>query len=157
MNQIPFFVYGTLIPGQSNDHYWRNQIVNAEPATLENAYLFSLGRFPMLIESQGMEADDLDHVGRSDLNRLRPNRVKGVLITVTATCYEFILKELDVLEGYNREDEAKSLYLRRERNVSDRSGQTRLAWAYIGKLSYTIGHPLIEDGDWVNYFQNCSV
>ena len=47
---LPFFVYGTLLPGQPNAHLWGDGIVAQQNATLANGRLYDLGAFPMLVE-----------------------------------------------------------------------------------------------------------
>ena len=79
--QLPFFVYGTLIPGQPNDHLWGNAIVSAESAILANCQLFDMDYYPMLVEQCG-------------------SSVRGKLITVKEDAYLETLTRIDALEGF---------------------------------------------------------
>jgi gamma-glutamylcyclotransferase (GGCT)/AIG2-like uncharacterized protein YtfP len=46
------FVYGTLLPGESNRHYMNNAHLVADDA-LENAQLYNCGPYPMLLPGRG--------------------------------------------------------------------------------------------------------
>ena len=131
----PFFVYGTLIPGQPNDHHWQNAIVAYQPALFYHGRLYAWPNFPILLEAEpaagGMP-------------------IEGVLVEVDANRYTAVLSALDKLENYNPADEAHSPYLRRTRRVTLASGQTQVAWLYLGQRPYLPPEDaLIEDGDWL--------
>ncbi|MEM7802974.1 MAG: gamma-glutamylcyclotransferase family protein [Chloroflexota bacterium] len=145
IDNLPFFVYGTLIPGQSSSTLWNRGITQSQDAYLTNSLLYSLGDFPMLIDS-----DQPD--GISFLN-YKSARVKGKLVMVDSLQYRAIVSELDRYEGYFPENEAESLYLRRRRWVTLDSGKQKLAWAYIGKITYTKDRPVVPGGDWISYIQ----
>lgn len=50
--RLPFFVYGTLIPGQPNDHLWQGAIGSLEAAVFDNGRLYDMGFYPMLVEGR---------------------------------------------------------------------------------------------------------
>lgn len=120
----PFFVYGTLLPGQPNTVLWQRCVERVEEAVLENGRLYSLGHFPMLIEAEG-------------------GAVKGVLLTVRAAAYKQVLVRFDWLEA--------GAYRRVLRRVLTENGRLAEAWTYVGWPEYVVGRPLIANGDWRNY------
>ncbi len=126
-----FFVYGTLLPGQPNAHYWGDSVMQITAATLHNATLYDMGSYPMLIG--------------------RPNSsVQGALVTVHPDRYDALLVQLDRLETYNPDDHANSMYVRMRRTVVTASGARVKAWVYVGKEKYVRGmEPL--GGDWIAY------
>ena len=153
MDQLPFFVYGTLIPGQANDYFWRGSILSAEPAVFPNATLFQLDGFPMLLEDQTTSSTpDVDN--HHQIGRQTNRTVKGKLLRVDPRDYELILTDLDRLEGFNPSRPENSLYFREKRPVYLADGRSKLAWAYIGNPTYTRGRPIISDGDWVSFLEN---
>ncbi|GAC1408813.1 MAG: hypothetical protein NVSMB52_21630 [Chloroflexota bacterium] len=126
------FVYGTLKRGQSNHEILTPFIRAIEPAWIRGL-LFDLGDFPALVEGEGKAWGDIVHVNHVDLPRL--------------------LGILDRLEGYHPEDEASSMYIRREVIVSTHTQQDERAYAYF----YNPHHPALpllsslqhlESGDW---------
>jgi len=143
LTQIPFFVYGTLLPNQPNFHLWGDGIVAMEDARLHNGRLHDLGNYPMLIEAGNQQ-------------------VHGKLITVAADSYQKIMTQLDTLEGYNPEQPHASAYRRIEREVEGANslpprksgGRLHSAWIYIGQEPYTFGMPFIESGNWTTYIAN---
>ncbi len=131
----PFFVYGTLIPGQPNGHHWQNAIISYQPATFYHGRLYAWPTFPILLEADpaagGMP-------------------IEGVLVEVDARYYTAVVAALDQLENYNPADEAHSPYLRRTRRITLASGQTRVAWLYLGQRPYLPPEEnLVQDGDWL--------
>ena len=132
LQQIPFFVYGTLIPGQPNDHLWRGGIKSIETAVFRNGKLYDLGHYPMLVE---------EGVGT----------VRGKLISVANGQYKDILQRLDSLEGYNPEQPSKSSFRRIKREVTTGTGQKFLCWLYVGRQEFVLDGKMIPSGDWENY------
>lgn len=129
---LPFFVYGTLIPGQPNDHLVQGRIIAQEPATFSHGRLWAFPTFPMLEETT------------------TGHPVQGVLLTLDPAHYEQAVQELDELEEYDPLQEADSPYLRRQRTVFTAAGQAITAWVYVGQTAVIPPHlPLIESGDWV--------
>ena len=132
LEQIPFFVYGTLIPGQPNDHLWGEGIRRVETAVFAHGKLFDMGTYPMLVE------------GGAGI-------VQGKLISVANGSYEEILARLDYLEGYAPEQPTASGYRRVKREVITLSGRSVLSWVYVGRLDQAGGFELIPGGKWVTY------
>lgn len=127
----PFFVYGTLIPGQENDHLWGNSIVDQQEAQFSGAVLYSFDYFPMLIC-----VDDPCKI------------VKGMIVTIDQTGYSRILQTVDRLEEFDPADEANSPYRRQAHRVTTANGTACTAWVYVGRPAWVRGRPRIESGDW---------
>lgn len=125
----PFFVYGTLLPGQPNFYLWGKAIVQMETAVFPNGRLYDMGHYPMMIEQRG-------------------EQVKGRLITVQPADYTAVLACLDSLEGYNPQQQTASAYRRLERIVALEDGRSVMAWIYLGQPRYVTGMPPILSGDW---------
>jgi gamma-glutamylcyclotransferase (GGCT)/AIG2-like uncharacterized protein YtfP len=141
VERYPFFVYGTLIPGQPNDYYWQDCIGEMEEAILSNGRLFDMGSFPMLLEG-----GDKPVTGRI----MYPKR------ELKDEDYQLLVQRLDSLENYNPDDVDNSPYYRVLRTVHLIDNEPETAWVYLGRPIYTQGRPLIPDGDWVNYSANGS-
>ena len=135
---LPFFVYGTLLPGQPNYALWADAIRAAEEAWLENGRLYDLGRYPMLVETEG-------------------GRVQGLLVTVDPEQYPAVLARLDWLEGYNPEAPAHFGYRRVARSVCLAGGRVAQAWVYVGQIDYGAALPVVPNGDWLAYTQRLFV
>ena len=60
---LPFFVYGTLLTGQSNAQLLRGAIARTRAAKLSGAQMFDMGPYPMIIEGEG------ENLGRTHRNR----------------------------------------------------------------------------------------
>ncbi len=101
LERWPFFVYGTLIPGQPNEHLWGKAIATIETAVITNCQLYDMGYYPMLVEQQGAA-------------------VHGKLITVQYQAYENILARLDNLEGFVPDQPTDSTYRRVQTGCDDR-------------------------------------
>ena len=129
---LPFFVYGTLLPGQPNHYLWGDAIVQMETAVFPNGRLYDMGSYPMMIEQPG-------------------EQVKGRLITVHMAAYTAVTVNLDMLEGYDPEQPAASAYRRLERVVQGENGRFVTAWIYLGLPKYIKGLPPIPSGDWIAY------
>jgi gamma-glutamylcyclotransferase (GGCT)/AIG2-like uncharacterized protein YtfP len=119
--QLPFFVYGTLKPGEEN--YLRllaDRTVEETPATLAGAALFTQGPYPFLLTAPDLllPGDDL---------------VQGVLIASPPAQYGAVLAELDALEGYVAGG-ADNLYERVVCEVATAGGPRR-AWVYVAGAS----------------------
>ncbi len=131
-NALPFFAYGTLLPGQVNAHFWGDTILTMETAVLPNGRLYDLGHYPMLLEAEG-------------------SPVKGMLITVDPAQYETVLARLDALEGYDSAQSEQSEYVRVKRVVERRNGRTQTAWVYMGNITFQPTLPIVKNGDWATY------
>jgi gamma-glutamylcyclotransferase (GGCT)/AIG2-like uncharacterized protein YtfP len=162
---LPFFVYGTLLPGQPNYPLWAAAIRSEQPATLPNGRLYDmaqlgLGHYPLLVEDMGNSRDD----GRSAANQALtfpspPARqgntvvgvVVGVMVEIGSLHYQTVLRTLDRLEGYRPERAEESFYRRVPRLVRLASGGQEVAWVYLGRAANVAGLEAIEGGDWKAY------
>ncbi|MDG4864991.1 gamma-glutamylcyclotransferase [Streptomyces sp. T-3] len=133
---LPFFVYGTLRPGEHNhDLFLRGRVAAEEPGLLTGAVLYEGPGYPYAVEAPGGE-------------------VRGELVSARPEAYPALLAELDRLEDYAPGD-PQSLYLRVAREVTrTASGTPVLAWVYVAAPAVTArlrahGTP-IEGGDWLN-------
>lgn len=125
MNYLPFFVYGTLLPGQPNFMLWGQTIVTLEPARLVGAALYDLDWYPMLVDRPGSD-------------------VEGLLISVQPQFYMRVLARLDFLEGYEPAYPADSDYRRERRVITLAGGNPVVGWVYVGQLGLVTGRPLIQ-------------
>ncbi|MCI3269844.1 gamma-glutamylcyclotransferase family protein [Streptomyces cylindrosporus] len=133
--QLPFFVYGTLRPGEVNhDLFLRGRTRSEEPGRLSGCVLYDGPGYPWAVE----ERDGL---------------VFGDLVTALPERYEELLAALDRLEDYAPGD-PRNLYERVEREVTRESdGRPVRAWVYIAAAPVaarlrTHGRP-IDSGDWL--------
>ncbi|MER5182198.1 gamma-glutamylcyclotransferase family protein [Streptomyces sp. NPDC002896] len=131
--QLPFFVYGTLRPGECNhDVFLRGRTVTEEPARLAGAVLYEGPGFPYAVEEdEGV--------------------VRGELVTAAPDEYVRLLARLDRLEGYAPGDPA-NLYERVARPVTCGDGRVVRAWVYVAAPAIATdlranGKP-IDGGDW---------
>lgn len=132
MKRLPFFVYGTLLPGQPNYDLLIDETLEQRPAYFPNGRLYDLGPYPMLLEGNG-------------------DSVKGIVYTIKEDHYPTILRRLDALEGFNPQNPAAGNYRRVKRLVNLEDGRSILAWAYLGKPELVSGANLIQSGDWAAY------
>ncbi|MFJ8104774.1 gamma-glutamylcyclotransferase family protein [Streptomyces sp. NPDC096132] len=130
---LPFFVYGTLRPGEVNhDLFLRGRTLREEPARLTGAVLYDGPGYPYAVEEPG-------------------GVVTGELVTARPEAYARLLAELDRLEEYAPGD-PRNLYERVARRVTVGDGSTP-AWVYVAAPDVaarlrTRGK-LIEGGDWL--------
>ncbi|MFI9149528.1 gamma-glutamylcyclotransferase family protein [Streptomyces sp. NPDC053367] len=133
--RLPFFVYGTLRPGEVNhDLFLRGRTLAEDPARLPGAALYDGPGYPYAVERQGAA-------------------VSGELVTARPGAYAELLGSLDQLEEYRPGDPARSLYLRVEREVvRDTDGAAVRAWVYLAAppvaARLRARGRLIESGDW---------
>lgn len=133
---LPFFVYGTLRPGEPHHAlFLRGRTDAEEPARLAGAALFDGPGYPYAVEEPGAV-------------------VYGELVSARPAAYGELLAALDRLEGYVPGGGARTLYERVERDVlRDRDGAAVRAWVYLAAPSVaarlrTAGRR-IEGGDWL--------
>ncbi|MFG3505987.1 gamma-glutamylcyclotransferase family protein [Streptomyces sp. NPDC047821] len=119
--ELPFFVYGTLRPGEYNhDRFLRGRTAAEEPARLAGALLYEGPGYPYLVRGAG--------------------RVAGELISAAPGHYEALVAVLDLLEdGYARQ--ACEV-------VRTRDGAGVRAWVYVAASAVRLGEP-IPGGDWL--------
>lgn len=136
---LPFFVYGSLLPGQVNAGLWGDVVVAQQTAMLAHGRLYSLGDYPVLIENGG-------------------GPVKGMAMTIRPDAYAALLAQLDALEGYDPAAPEQSEYLRVVRlaylvngMAQSQFGFAMPTWVYIGQANFTPHLPLVPDGDWLAY------
>ncbi|MFE6171994.1 gamma-glutamylcyclotransferase family protein [Streptomyces sp. NPDC056464] len=134
--RLPFFVYGTLRPGEPNhDAFLRGRTLAEEPARWEGALLYDGPGYPYVVEESGREGT-----------------VYGDLVTARPEEYPALLAALDRLEEYAPGD-PRNLYERLARKVVRAADGTAVqAWVYVAAPSVaarlrTRGK-LIESGDW---------
>ena len=135
MTNLPFFVYGTLRPGQGNYRLLAGATVGEFPATLAGHALYGPG-LPYVTPEE-------DSTVAGDLMFLAPER------------YAEVLARLDCLEGY-RPGGSHCHYEREARTVSylDAGGAevTTTAWVYLaGPAARRRLAPAerIAGGDWL--------
>lgn len=133
INRLPFFVYGTLLPGQPNDYLWGESIVAKKPATFTSGRLYDMGSYPMLVESE------------------EGGCVRGMLITVRAVDSDIVMARLDDLEGYDPARPDEDGYRRVQRTVQTADARSVTAWVYLGQAHTAANRPLIESGNWTAY------
>ncbi|MEU7058632.1 gamma-glutamylcyclotransferase family protein [Streptomyces sp. NPDC046197] len=131
---LPFFVYGTLRPGEGNhDAFLHGRTQSEEPARLPGAVLYDGPGYPYVLEEPG-------------------GVVHGELVTALPEEYGELLVALDRLEGYVPGD-PRSLYERVARDVvRDADGVAVRAWVYVAGPAAaarlrSVGR-LIEGGNW---------
>ncbi|MFF8292398.1 gamma-glutamylcyclotransferase family protein [Streptomyces sp. NPDC016309] len=120
--ELPFFVYGTLRPGEYNhDRFLRGRTAAEEPARLTGALLYEGPGYPYLVRGEG--------------------RVAGELISAAPGGYARLLDVLDRLEhGYERQVCEV---------VRARDGARVRAWVYVATPAVRLGEP-IAGGDWLS-------
>ncbi|WP_329409621.1 gamma-glutamylcyclotransferase [Streptomyces sp. NBC_00704] len=136
--ELPFFVYGTLRPGEANhDLLLRGRTLREEPARLTGALLYDGPGYPYAVEAPGAAGA----------------AVSGELVTARPEEYARLLADLDRLEEY-RPGDPRNLYERVAREVVrvDGSAPAR-AWVYVAAPAVAAalrarGKP-IEGGDWL--------
>ncbi|MER6630103.1 gamma-glutamylcyclotransferase family protein [Streptomyces sp. NPDC000987] len=132
---LPFFVYGTLRPGEPNhDLFLRGRTRSEEPARLNGAVLYDGPGYPYAVEEPG-------------------STVYGELVTALPEEYGDLLGALDQLEEYAPGD-PRNLYERVAREtVRDADGTPVRAWVYVAAPAVAArlrtGGKLIEGGDWL--------
>ncbi|MET9829410.1 gamma-glutamylcyclotransferase family protein [Streptomyces sp. NPDC006385] len=134
--RLPFFVYGTLRPGEPNhDRFLRGRTLAEEPARLVGAELYAGPGYPYAVEEPG-----------------GGGTVRGELVTARPEEYPALLAALDRLEEYAPAD-PRNLYERIAREVIRAADGTAVrAWVYVAAPAVaarlrTHGR-LIETGDW---------
>ncbi|QOV38506.1 gamma-glutamylcyclotransferase [Streptomyces ferrugineus] len=134
--RLPFFVYGTLRPGEPNhDHFLRGRTLTEEPARLEGAVLYDGPGYPYAVEDASLGGT-----------------VYGDLVTARPEQYPALLSALDRLEEYAPGD-PRNLYERLARKVLRTADGTAVpAWVYVAAPTVAARlrakGRLIESGDW---------
>ena len=137
MDNLPFFVYGTLLPNQPNYYLWKDSIVDTKNGMIRNYELFDMGHYPMIVESEG-------------------NNVVGMLVYIKTDDYEEITSVIDNLEGYSPEKHGESAYNRETKNIELENGKMEKALIYIGTKEYIRKENAVEGGNWIAHVSNKS-
>ncbi|NEB04300.1 gamma-glutamylcyclotransferase [Streptomyces sp. SID13726] len=133
--RLPFFVYGTLRPGEVNhDLFLRGRVRSEEPGRLTGAVLYDGPGYPYAVEETG-------------------GAVAGEIVTPRPDAYAELLAALDELEEYTPGD-PRNLYERVAREVLRTADGTSVrAWVYVAAPSVAVGlrarGKLIEGSDWL--------
>lgn len=134
--RLPFFVYGTLRPGEPNhDHFLRGRTQSERPGRLEGAVLYDGPGYPYAVEEPG-------------------GVVRGEVVTALPEAYDELLAVLDELEECVP-GSPRSLYDRVTRQVTvDADGRTVPAWVYIAAPAVAARLRArgrrIESGNWLD-------
>ncbi|WP_330457713.1 gamma-glutamylcyclotransferase [Streptomyces sp. NBC_00820] len=134
--RLPFFVYGTLRPGEPNhDLFLRGRTASEEPARLTDAVLYDGPGYPYAVEEPG-------------------GVVRGELVTALPETYDRLLAELDRLEECAPGD-PRGLYERVARHTVRADGGTARAWVYVA-APHVAAHlrthgTRIPAGDWLTH------
>ncbi|WP_307835198.1 gamma-glutamylcyclotransferase family protein [Streptomyces adelaidensis] len=136
---LPFFVYGTLRPGEHNhDLFLRGRTRSEEPARMRGMALYDGPGYPYAVEETGEGSEAWP-------------TVSGELVTARPEAYGELLRALDRLEDYAPGDPA-NLYERVERPATLDDGTVVRAWVYVAAPPVAAGlrarGKLIEGGDW---------
>ncbi|WP_107424444.1 gamma-glutamylcyclotransferase family protein [Kitasatospora albolonga] len=140
-DELPFFVYGTLLPGEPNhDLFLRGRTAGERAAVLPRALLYDGPGYPYAIDGHG--------------------RVHGTLLTAAPGVYGELLGLLDHLEEYLGPGHPRNLYERVVREVElpgeeppgEEPPVTR-AWVYLAAAAVTrslrTGGSVIAEGRWI--------
>ncbi|WP_367572867.1 gamma-glutamylcyclotransferase family protein [Streptomyces globisporus] len=135
--ELPFFVYGTLLPGEPNhDLFLRGRTAGERPAVLPRALLYDGPGYPYAIEGHG--------------------RVHGTLLVAAPGVYGELLGLLDHLEEFLGPGHPRNLYERVVREVElpgTGDGGSVRAWVYLAANAVTrslrTGGVRIPEGRWV--------
>ncbi|RKT04607.1 gamma-glutamylcyclotransferase (GGCT)/AIG2-like uncharacterized protein YtfP [Streptomyces sp. 3211.6] len=132
---LPFFVYGTLRPGEANHRlFLRGRTAAEEPARLPGAVLYEGPGYPYAVERAG-------------------SVIAGELITPAADAYGELLGALDLLEEYVGPGSPRNLYDRVAREAVRPDGTRVLAWVYLAAAPLALrlarSGTEIRSGDWL--------
>ncbi len=125
----PFFVYGTLLPGQPNYYLLEYALTNSAQATIHDCQLYDMGPYPMMVEAPGVDT-------------------VGMVMDVDDAFVADVTANLDMLEGYDPQNHDSSAYKRVLRKVKLENGRFVEAWVYLGAKTFVNGMEPIDSGDW---------
>lgn len=112
---LPFFVYGTLRPGEVNhDLFLRGRTAAEEPARLPDAALYDGPGYPYAVHRPGSGSG-----------------IVGELITPTPDAYGELLAALDLLEAYEGPGRPGNVYDRIACRTLRPDGTPVFAWVYL--------------------------
>ncbi|MEU5805480.1 gamma-glutamylcyclotransferase family protein [Streptomyces sp. NPDC047718] len=111
--ELPFFVYGTLRPGEVNHAlFLRGRTAAEDPARLPGALLYDGPGYPYAVRQEGAE-------------------VVGELITAAPGAYATLLAELDRLEEFHGPGLPVNVYDRVRCDAVRQDGTRTPAWVYL--------------------------
>ncbi|MFE4637050.1 gamma-glutamylcyclotransferase family protein [Streptomyces sp. NPDC056773] len=133
--ELPFFVYGTLRPGEVNhDLFLRGRTAAEEPARLPDAALYEGPGYPYAVDRPG-------------------SAIAGELITPAPGAYAELLAALDLLEEYAGPGHPANIYDRTAREALRPDGTPVRAWVYLAApplaRHLTRSGTRIPGGDWL--------
>lgn len=135
---LPFFVYGSLRRNQHNHYLIERRIAYEQRAYLPGAKLYSLGEYPMAVET------NIDIISNT-----LPKWVFGELIHPYEDRYEDVVMSLDRLERFEPHLPDESPYWRVSREVVIEDETTVRAWVYMGNPKFlSQSSQYIPSGDW---------
>ena len=132
MKDVPFFVYGTLLPDQPNFRLWGNCISRMEYGRIKDCQLFDMGAYPMLVEE-------------------KEKYVHGMLVFIDPEHKDEMITRIDELEGYDSEKHGESAYNREMQEVELENGKTVTAWVYLGHKKYIDQEKPVPGGKWAKH------
>lgn len=135
--KLAFFVYGTLVIGQPNEHRWLGAAQRHARASIGNARLHTFPAFPMMLVDTG--------------DALADERVRGQVVWVDEAKFDEVLQSLDALEEFNVNDADASVYLRvRVTATIDETGESVPCFAYCARSTDQVRDlPRVPDNDWI--------
>lgn len=130
---LPFFVYGTLLPGETNHAlYLHGRTRSEEPASMRDLVLYDGPGYPYAVTEPG-------------------GVVAGEIVTARDEEYAGLLRALDRLEDHVPGD-PRNLYERVRRDAVRADGTTVTTWVYVAADTVAARlrrrGRLIESGDW---------
>jgi gamma-glutamylcyclotransferase (GGCT)/AIG2-like uncharacterized protein YtfP len=141
---LPFFVYGTLRPGEENyERLAAGKTLREVPAVLSRHTMYA-GLYPCVVEDEGEGG----------------SRVVGDLLFIHPALYEQVLAAFDALERFDptQEDPWYRRVMRMVDSVAeDGSPQRITAWVYLGggaTLATYTEADRVPSGDWFAYLRS---
>jgi gamma-glutamylcyclotransferase (GGCT)/AIG2-like uncharacterized protein YtfP len=138
---LPFFVYGTLRPGQSNYVRIALYAIRTEPAVAKGIAIYDLSPITGNQWPHAVRTNNLDDHTVGDLVWIDPHHIDEVMAA------------LDEYEDYNPADLEHSEYVRESVAVFEPNGDSRSAWIYIANtpvVALLTPEHRIENGDWTS-------
>ncbi|WP_338676552.1 gamma-glutamylcyclotransferase family protein [Streptomyces sp. SCSIO 30461] len=131
---LPFFVYGTLRPGEHNhDRCLLGRTSTEEPARLASAVLYDGPGYPYVVEGG-------------------TGTVLGELVTAPGDLHQELTAVLDDLEEYFGPDDPRNVYVRVARDVETDARESVTAWVYVAAEAVArelrARGTVIPGGDW---------
>ncbi|MDJ0344649.1 gamma-glutamylcyclotransferase family protein [Streptomyces sp. H10-C2] len=138
--RLPFFVYGTLRPGEANHGLLEGRTAAQRPAELPGAVLYDGPGYPYAVAVTGTAGEAVAEAAS----------VHGDLVHLLPELYESVLADLDRLEEHVP-GAPGNLYERVVREVWC-DGRARAAWVYLAgeELARALRESgrLVPGGDW---------